>query len=154
MRRLDMETGKLLPEDDRLYSLATRSLAPRAVEGPFIIRKGDYYYLFVSFDACCRGATSTYRVMVGRSEDVIGPYVDRDGIPMLEDGGTQVTFPTNRWRGPGHNAILQEGSVDKIVYHAYDATYGGLPTLRIDPLEWDEEGWPVIPQPESDASND
>jgi arabinan endo-1,5-alpha-L-arabinosidase len=154
MRRLDIETGKPSAEDDALYSLSSRSLHPRAVEAPFIIRKDQYYYLFVSFDACCRGAASTYRVMVGRSDNVTGPYVDRDGVPMLEDGGTQVTFPTSRWRGPGHNAILQNDGVEKIVYHAYDATYGGLPTLHIDTLEWDDEGWPVVPQPESDTSND
>jgi arabinan endo-1,5-alpha-L-arabinosidase len=144
MRRLDYETGKPATEDDTLYSLAARGAHPRAVEAPFVIRKGDYYYLFVSFDACCRGVDSTYRVMVGRSERVTGPYVDRDGIPMLEGGGTQVTFPTERWRGPGHNAILQEDGVEKIVYHAYDADNQGVPTLRIDTLIWDDDGWPRI----------
>jgi len=118
---------------------------PRAVEAPFIIRKDDFYYLFVSFDQCCQSTSSTYRVMVGRSEHVTGPYVDRDDVDMMEDGGTQVTFPTERWRGPGHNAILQEESVDYIVYHAYDAENLGAPTLRIDALVWDDEGWPSIP---------
>ena len=88
---------------------------------------------------------STYHVMVGRSENVIGPYVDRDGVEMLKGGGTQVTFPTERWRGPGHNAILQENNKEYIVYHAYDAESNGTPTLRIDRLEWDAEGWPFIP---------
>jgi arabinan endo-1,5-alpha-L-arabinosidase len=127
-----------------LYDLATRFENSRSVEAPFIIRKGDYYYLFVSFDFCCRGVESTYRVMVGRSEVVTGPYVDQDGKPMLEGGGTQVTFPTSRWRGPGHNAILQENGEEKIVYHAYDATLNGIPTLRIQTLEWDDDGWPSV----------
>jgi len=150
MRRLDFETGKLSAEDDTLYSLASRPIHPRAIEGPFIIRKGDYYYLFVSFDACCSGVNSTYRVMVGRSENITGPYVDRDGVPMLDGGGTQVTFPTDRWRGPGHNGIYQENGVEYIVYHAYDAENGqGTPTLHIDPLVWDADGWlePVYPTP-------
>lgn len=145
MRRLDYETGKPSEEDPKLKPLAGRRVHPRAVEAPFIIRKGDFYYLFVSFDSCCQGAASTYRVMVGRSENVTGPYVDRDGVDMLQDGGTQVTFPTERWRGPGHNAILQENGKEYIVYHAYDAEADGIPTLRIDPLEWDSEGWPFIP---------
>lgn len=145
MVRLDYETGMRSEEDDRVYSIASRARHPRAVEAPFIIRKNGYYYLFVSFDQCCQGINSTYNVRVGRSEEVTGPYVDRDEIPMLLDGGTQITFPTSRYKGPGHNAIYSEDGQDYIVYHAYDAVQAGTPTLRIDPLEWDEEGWPHIP---------
>lgn len=144
MRRLDYETGKLTKEDEKLYSLARRTVNYGAVEAPFIIRKSDFYYLFASFDFCCRGADSTYHVRVGRSEAVTGPYVDRDGVAMLEGGGTQVTFPTQRWRGPGHNAILQAGDTDYIVHHAYDADHQGIETLRIAPLMWDDEGWPAL----------
>jgi arabinan endo-1,5-alpha-L-arabinosidase len=154
MRLLDPETGKPSTEDESLYPLASRAAHPRAVEAPYIIRRGDFYYLFVSFDACCRGITSTYRVMVGRSEQVTGPYVDRDDVPMLEDGGTQVTYPSGRWRGPGHCAILQENDTDTIVYHAYDGQLNGLPTLRVDALVWDDEAWPAILLPEGDESND
>jgi arabinan endo-1,5-alpha-L-arabinosidase len=144
MRRLDFETGKPSEEDDTLYSLAQRTVNNGAVEAPFIIRKDDFYYLFASFDFCCRGADSTYYVVVGRSENVTGPYIDRDGIEMMQGGGTQITFPTERWRGPGHNAILQEDGVDYLVCHAYDAEQNGASTLRIAPLVWDEDGWPAI----------
>ncbi len=142
MRRLDKATGKLSEDDTKLYALAQRFVNSGAIEGPFIYHKGDYYYLFVSFDSCCQGTDSTYHVMVGRSEKVTGPYVDRDGTEMMKGGGTQVTFPTNRWRGPGHNAIFQENGQDYIVYHSYDAQSGGIPTLRIVPLQWDQDGWP------------
>lgn len=144
MLRLDPDTAKPADDDPTLYALAQRSVNSGAVEAPFIIRKGDFYYLFVSFDFCCRGVDSTYHVMVGRSETFTGPYADRDGVDMLDGGGTQVTFPTERWRGPGHNSILQEGDSEYIVYHAYDANNGGMPTLRIDPLVWDADGWPSI----------
>jgi arabinan endo-1,5-alpha-L-arabinosidase len=144
MRRLDYATGKPSAEDDTLYPLAQRFVNDGAVEAPFIIRKGDFYYLFASFDSCCRGVDSTYYVVVGRSENVTGPYVDRDGVEMLKGGGTQVTFPTERWRGPGHNAILQENGMEYIVYHAYDAENQGVFTLRIDPLTWEADGWPSI----------
>lgn len=144
MRRLDPTTGKLSTEDDTLYDLAQRFVNSGAVEAPYIIRKGDYYYLFASFDSCCQGVHSTYYVVVGRSENVTGPYIDRDGVPMLEGGGTQVTFPTDRWRGPGHNAILQENDGEYIIYHAYDAENQGVPTLRIQPLVWDEDGFPTV----------
>ena len=144
MVRLDFETGKRSTEDDTVYELAQRNVNSRSVEAPFIIKKDDFYYLFVSFDFCCRGSDSTYNVRVGRSEVVTGPYVDRDDIEMMDGGGTQVTFPNDRWKGPGHNAIYSEGGTDYIVYHAYDAETLGAPTLRIAPLVWDEEGWPSL----------
>jgi arabinan endo-1,5-alpha-L-arabinosidase len=144
MRRLDYATGKPSEEDTTLYSLARRTVNNGSIEAPFIIRKDDFYYLFASFDFCCRGVDSTYFVAVGRSENITGPYVDRDGVAMLEGGGTQVTFPTERWRGPGHNAILQENGVEHIVYHAYDAENQGAPTLQIAPLTWGADGWPSI----------
>jgi arabinan endo-1,5-alpha-L-arabinosidase len=144
MRRLVFFCGLLSTEGETLYSLAQRPDPPDAIEAPFIIRKGDFYYLFVSFDFCCRGADSTYYVVVGRSETITGPYVDRDGVEMLKGGGTQVTFPTDRWRGPGHNGILQENGIEYIVYHAYDADNQGVPTMHIDPLVWDADGWPSI----------
>ncbi|HML22021.1 MAG TPA: arabinan endo-1,5-alpha-L-arabinosidase [Aggregatilinea sp.] len=144
MRRLDAITGKPSDDDPTLYSLARRTVNSGSVEAPFIIRRGGFYYLFVSFDFCCRGVESTYHVAVGRSTVVTGPYVDRDGTDMIDGGGTQVTFPTDRWRGPGHNAILQEDGVEYIVYHAYDAEYQGTPTLRIAPLTWDANGWPSL----------
>lgn len=147
MRRLDYATGKPSDEDTKLYSLAQRFVNDGAIEAAFIIRKDDFYYLFVSFDACCQGSKSTYHVRVGRSETVTGPHVDRDGVKLSAGGGTQVTFPTDRWRGPGHNAILQDNGVDYIVYHAYDAQRQGVPTLRIDPLTWDADGWPSVSTP-------
>ena len=144
MIKLDYETGKQSSEDDTLYAVASRAVHPRAVEAPFIIYRHGYYYMFVSFDQCCQGSASTYNVRVGRSEAVTGPYEDRDGVDMMQDGGTQITFPTSRYRGPGHNGIYSEDGQDYIVYHAYDAVQGGTPTLRIDPLEWDSDDWPFI----------
>lgn len=146
MRRIDIATGKPSTEDDQLYSLAQRFVEAGSVEAAFIIRREGFYYLFVSFDFCCRGVDSTYRVMVGRSEAVTGPYVDHDGVEMLRGGGTQITFPTERWKGPGHCSILQENGIDYLVYHAYDAELRGTPTLRIDILRWDADGWPSIMQ--------
>jgi arabinan endo-1,5-alpha-L-arabinosidase len=143
MRRLDYATGKLSADDETLYSLASRTVNYGAVEAPFIIQREGFYYLFASYDFCCRGTESTYHVRVGRSETVTGPYVDRDGVDMLNDGGTQVTYPTERWRGPGHNAILHDNDADYIVYHAYDANNMGAETLRIAPLTWDN-GWPAL----------
>jgi arabinan endo-1,5-alpha-L-arabinosidase len=150
LRRIDKATGKLDPDDQTLYSLASRPRSPDspgAIEAPFIIRKNGYYYLFVSFDFCCRGENSTYNIRVGRSRRVTGPYADRSGRDMREGGGTLVLEGAGRWRGPGHCAILLDEGGDKIIYHAYDAEARGVPTLRISPLKWDAEGWPAVAAP-------
>lgn len=124
-----------------MYALATRD--DRAVEAPFLVRHDGFYYLFESTGLCCRGVDSTYQIRVGRSPDVRGPYVDADGVALLAGGGTLVVDADERWRGPGHNAILGEAYN---VFHAYDANASGIPTLRISELRW-IDGWPVSAGP-------
>jgi arabinan endo-1,5-alpha-L-arabinosidase len=148
MRRIDRSTGRLSSTDTPLHSLSSRSREQPiggSVEAPFIVRHGDYWYLFVSFDRCCRGAQSTYNVVVGRSKTVTGPYVDRTGKPMTEGGGTLVieaTTPT--WRGPGHQAIFTDGGKDYMFFHAYFGEGRGRGSaLQISTLAW-EGGWPRV----------
>jgi arabinan endo-1,5-alpha-L-arabinosidase len=146
MRRIDPSTGKLSAKDTEMYSLSSRDRAEPvggSVEAPFIVKHGDYFYLFVSFDRCCRGVNSTYNVVVGRSRKATGPYVDKDGKPMPEGGGTLViasTTPT--WKGPGHEAVLQEAGTDYLIFHAYDGTTGRS-FLQISTMIW-EDGWPKV----------
>lgn len=147
LQKIDLATGRLSQKDTKLYSLASRPRSPQlpgAIEAPVIIRRSGYYYLFVSFDFCCRGVESTYNLRVGRSTAVTGPYVDREGKSMMEDGGTLVLKGGTRWRGPGHCAILQDKGRERLVYHAYDAEARGISTLRIAPLTWDVDGWPRV----------
>ena len=147
MRKLDAVTGKLSSQDQTQYALAgrqrTRDL-PGAIEAPAIVRKKGYFYLFVSFDFCCRGSKSTYNIRVGRANRITGPYIDRSRKPMLEGGGTIVLTGDRRWAGPGHCAILEDENGDKLIYHAYDTEWRGVSTLRIAPLLWDAEGWPAV----------
>jgi arabinan endo-1,5-alpha-L-arabinosidase len=96
--------------------------------------------LFVSFDLCCRGIHSNYRTMVGRSHTVTGPYMDAEGKPMLQGGGTELLTGNSRWIGPGGESILQRPEGDIIVFHAYDAATG-KPALQISTLTW-QKGWP------------
>ncbi|WP_437923678.1 arabinan endo-1,5-alpha-L-arabinosidase [Sorangium sp. So ce291] len=125
----------------QVHALASRGGG--AIEAPFVVRRCGYYYLFVSFDRCCSGTESTYNIRVGRSANVLGPYVDRNGTPMLNGGGTVVVQGDGRWRGPGHNAVLFNGKSAYNVYHAYDANEGGAPKLRVSELAWDDAGWPI-----------
>jgi arabinan endo-1,5-alpha-L-arabinosidase len=142
MFELDPGTGMALEPAPTLISVASRAAHPRAVEAPFIVHHADHYYLFVSFDQCCQGERSTYNIRVGRSEHVTGPYVDRDGVDLMEGGGTLLVGPTTRFPGSGHNAVLLHEGTHYLVYHGYDAHYGGSATLRIETLSWDAEGWP------------
>jgi arabinan endo-1,5-alpha-L-arabinosidase len=128
-------------KDSALHALASRGGG--AIEGPFVVRRCGYYYLFVSFDRCCDGVNSTYNIRVGRAQKVLGPYLDRAGKPMLEGGGTLLVSGAGRWHGPGHNAVLFSGKRAYNVYHAYDANSNGASMLRVSELVWDNEGWPV-----------
>ena len=146
MRRLDPETGKLSEKDTTLHALCSR---PReqpiggSVEAPFVIRHEDYWYLFVSYDRCCRGVNSTYNVVVGRSKSITGPYTDKEGKSLTEGGGTLVIAATTlNWRGPGHEAILQEPGQDYLVFHAYHGVTGRS-FLQISTMAW-ENGWPRV----------
>lgn len=143
---LDPATGKPAPGEQRRWALASRPVpqkAPGAIEAPFIIERDGSYYLFVSFDYCCRGINSSYYMVVGRSRHVTGPYVGRDGRKMSDGYGTLLLEGNRRFHGPGHNAVLRDKDRDYLVYHAYDAQQGGRPTLRISPIAW-ADGWPTV----------
>jgi arabinan endo-1,5-alpha-L-arabinosidase len=142
--RIDPETG-LRHSEDEIHDLAWRPVGrgePSAIEAPFIITRGKFYYLFASFDFCCRGVESTYFVACGRSREITGPYVDIDGRSMMRGGGSIVIQADDRFKGPGHNSVLQFGDRDFLVYHAYDAQNAGVPTLRISEIFWTPDGWP------------
>lgn len=147
MRRIDPATGFFDESYPDVVHLASRRTPPEdstAIEAPFIVKRGDYYYLFASFDQCCVGVDSTYNVRVGRSPEITGPYIDRDGVPMLESGGTRILESYDRWRGPGHNGMYIDGDTYYMVYHSYDSRLNGTPMLRIERVQWDEDGWPWL----------
>jgi arabinan endo-1,5-alpha-L-arabinosidase len=116
-----------------------------AIEAPFIFRHAGRYYLFASIDYCCRGAQSDYKMIVGRSESVAGPYVDRDGQPMAHGGGTLLLAGDAKWYGVGHSATCTFDGVDYLIFHGYDASDPhARAKLRIERLEWTADGWPVV----------
>ena len=116
-----------------------------AIEAPFIFRHGDYYYLFVSWDYCCRGAKSNYRVAVGRSKHVGGPYLDRDGRDMLVGGGTLVLEGDKlEWEAAGHCAVYRFDDADLFVCHGYSARQNGAAFLIQRSISWTGDGWPEL----------
>jgi len=144
MVTLDAKTGKPAPNAP-ITPLA--SVPGTAIEAPFIIQRAGRFYLFASYDACCRGAQSTYNTRVGRAEKVEGPYLDRAGKSMLEGGGTMILESKAPVFGPGHCAVLQDITGDLLVHHFYDGDANGVPTLQIRPLKWSSDGWPSAGEP-------
>jgi len=140
---LDPVTGKPAA-GAQVQSLAYRPQPPDAIEAPFMIEHDGYYYLFVSFDFCCRGAKSTYNIVVGRSKDVLGPFVGPEGKEMMHGYGQQLLVGNERFKGPGGQSVFRDGDRYYLVYHAYDAQNNGVPTLRVSPIGWTPDGWPSV----------
>jgi len=140
--RLDPSTGKPVPAEPTVYALATRPDVG-AIESPCVVYRDGSYYLFVSFDCCCRGVDSTYRIMVGRAPAITGPYLDRDGVAMRQGGGTLMLAGDGPWRGPGGQAVLVDGDAMFLVHHYYDARDSGAPTLQVREVSWAPDGWPI-----------
>ena len=133
-----------LAKRERSYLIADTEPGSAEIEAPFLFRKGDYYYLFVSWGLCCRGQDSTYKIMVGRSTDVKGPYLDKEGRKLTEGGGSLVLEGNKAWPGLGHNSAYTFDGKDYFVFHAYETADHGLQKLKIAEISWDAQHWPVI----------
>ena len=134
------------PGDPDAAENPTSKFAGRnAIEAPFLFRHDGYYYLFVSWDYCCRGAKSNYRVAVGRSRDIAGPYTDRNGKDMLNGGGT-LFFEGDKQEleAAGHCAAYRLGDEDIFICHGYATKFNGASILIQKPIRWTVDGWPEL----------
>jgi len=126
---------------------ASAKAGPDAIEGPFIFKKGGYFYLFASIDYCCKGPQSTYKMIVGRSKKLLGPYLDSKGNDMKYGGGDIVLAGDANWYGVGHNGAASFDGNDYLVFHGYDASDPrGASKLIIEKITWNK-GWPSVPMP-------
>jgi len=138
------ETWYSLCRRPRAHNLDDNDPGDGAVEAPFLFRHGDYYYLFVSYDYCCRGLRSDYNIVVGRSKTVTGPYMDRNNVSMAVGGGTMVMKGDEVYAGVGHCAVYHMDETDILIAHGYSKTENGASKLVIREIEWDSEGWPLV----------
>ena len=152
MVRLDSNLTTVA-QPEQWFTVASRKRDPSihdtlagnaAIEAPFIFKRDKYYYLFVSFDYCCRGEKSDYKMVVGRSEKIFGPYLDKQGTSMTIGGGSLVHQGDSRWYGVGHNSTYTFNGKDYLIFHGYDASDKGRSKLIIEELHWDQEGWPHV----------
>ncbi len=117
-------------------------------EATDLMYRDGWYYLLGTHGTCCDGPNSTYNIVVGRSRNVTGPYIDNIGRDMLQGGGKMLLSAGNRKTGPGHfGRYIEDDGVEKMSFH-YEADFdcGGRSVLAVLPLLW-ENGWPVAGEP-------
>jgi arabinan endo-1,5-alpha-L-arabinosidase len=137
--KLSWPSGKLANSSPP-RQIAYRGSPPDAIEGSTILKHGGYYFLIVSRDLCCRGIGSTYNMAFGRAKSVEGPYLDKQGHPMVDDGGTPLLASRGNQIGPGGESY----SHGYLAWHFYNGALGGATTLAIQKLGWTSDGWPTL----------
>jgi beta-xylosidase len=140
--KLDEQTMKPA-QGHPIKTIARRRVGGQAagMEGPTITYRDGYYYLFVSTDHCCVNIRSDYKIAVGRSQHVEGPYVDKNGIDLLNGGGTVIDAGNTRYNGVGGQDVFDNRL---LVRHGYDRLIRGAHVLLISNIQWGEDGWPVV----------
>ena len=126
-----------------------KQVCGKAFEGTNIYKKNGYYYLFASINNCCDGERSRYKVVVGRSQDLLGPYLDKSGKDMINNAWELVLEGDGqKFFGPGHNSIIvqDDAGTDWMIYHSYVKENGevGGRLGMLDRVLWTEDGWPYI----------
>ncbi|HIU55403.1 MAG TPA: family 43 glycosylhydrolase, partial [Candidatus Gallibacteroides avistercoris] len=122
-----------------------KQIAGTAYEGTYIHKHKGYYYLFASVGTCCEGVKSTYTTVVGRSKNLFGPYVNKQGRPMLENHHEVVIHKNDSFVGTGHNSeiVTDKNGDDWVLYHAVDLNNPGGRKLMLDRVRW-KGGWPYV----------
>jgi arabinan endo-1,5-alpha-L-arabinosidase len=132
---------------------AVKTQIAYSMEGTYVHYnpRTQYYYCFGSKGSCCAGSKSTYHIVVGRSQNILGPYVGRDGKTMLQSSfdnakNTIMSNPEgNYFAGTGHNAeiITDDSGQNWMFYHAYwqGNNYNGR-CMNMDQIVWTDDGWP------------
>jgi arabinan endo-1,5-alpha-L-arabinosidase len=114
--------------NEPLTNIVQNSSANAAVvEGAITFQWMNYYYLFFSSGLCCVMPPNLplpgdeYKVLVCRSADVTGPYVDEQGRDCLtESGGSTVLASHGDVYAPGGQGVFfDEGSGRTVMYYHY-----------------------------------
>ncbi len=113
-------------------------------EATCLLYREGWYYLLGTHGTCCDGVNSTYNIVVGRSRNITGPYVDNVGRDMFHGGGRMVVAAGDRKTGPGHfgRTIVDEGVEVMSCHYEADFDWSGRSVLGIRPLLW-RNGWPI-----------
>ena len=142
MRKIDPDTLLLDQNDETVYDLAAAQTR-NGPEAGYMIKHGDYYYLFVA----CGSFSTGYWNGVGRSKSVTGPFLDADGVDMMKQGATAVNAYRDGFTKCGHSSVMTD--TDGTQYHVteyfktFDDGSSSTSLLSISRIIWTEDGWPV-----------
>ena len=114
------------------------------IEAPYLIKMGEYYYLFLSFNHCCLDDKTQYQIRVGRADKITGPYFDKDGWPLWLGGGTPLIQRDGAFIGTGHGEVFSAEGRDWLVHHAKLPAQNYRAHLNIRELRWNRDGWPSV----------
>lgn len=137
IQRLNEDGTKLIGEPKELIRNDAK-WEGAVIEGPFVVRRGGWFYLFYAGNGCC-GAGCNYAVGVARSKSLHGPYEKYSRNPILAGNDT--------WKCPGHGSIVTTPQGRSfLMYHAYaakDSIFTGRQAL-LDEVTYGADGWPTI----------
>jgi arabinan endo-1,5-alpha-L-arabinosidase len=122
-------------------------IAGTLTEGTYIIKHDGYFYLVGSAGSCCDGANSTYHLVVARSQNLFGPYVNKLGEKALDNKFSNLLYRSSAVIGPGHNAEWMEDDEGNywMLYHGWKASDTDAGRVAyLDRVYWDEDGWPYF----------
>ena len=126
-------------EIDTITGLATTSTTHlyggghQSIEAANMIKEGNNYFLIVNRGNCCQGVNSTYYIVAGKSENIMGPYT----------GFVTILSSDGKYIGPGHFGPLYDSCATYVSIHYYDKTANGASKLDILRLTF-YEGWPEL----------
>lgn len=119
------------------------------VEGPYVLRREGWYYLFYSGNSCC-GRACAYALGVARARKLLGPWEKNPANPIVAANAA--------WQCPGHGDIVTTQSGDEfLLYHSYRRASDTFSVGReavLDRITWNDKGWPLVnggKGPSSDA---
>ena len=133
-----------------------REVAGTFMEATYIRQRGGYYYLFGSTGTCCEGARSTYRITIGRSKSLFGPYVDKAGQRLLDNHYNILLDKDDSVLGPGHNAglITDDAGNDYMFYHGFKASDPDAGrVVWLSRIVW-TDGWPSVMMEKDSQKNE
>ena len=105
VRELTPDGLESLPETQEEVAI------PNRYEGAEVVQRDGHLYLFASATNCCNGDLTGYSVFVGRATSPTGPFVDREGVSLLDrrvGGPPVISMNGNRWVGTEHNAVVTD----------------------------------------------
>lgn len=122
-----------------------KRVAGTAYEGVYIHERNGYYYMFASIGSCCKGLNSTYTTVVGRSDNLFGPYKNKEGKLMMDNNHEIVIGKNDKFVGNGHNSeiVKDDDGNDWFLYHSVSVDNPSGRVLMLDQIQWSND-WPFV----------